>query len=587
MKRIAAAWVLLSCMAGWTVQAEPPAEIDYQGKVLVNDLPFTGDGRFKFAIANEDGSLNHWASDGTAVGEPSGILTNSVFNGVFSTVLGAPPMSPINPAIFGLATDLYLRVWFSQTDTGFTEMLPAQKVVSVPYALNAGLVGGLSATEIENNSVAAATNAITLDGDVTGPPHANTLGAGVVYDSHVNASANIDGTKIAQGTTGARGTLRLAIGSTGTTAIATGHPALNNFGVVNTLIAAAPNSALIVTGIAPVYVSNQAPNIVQIGIGSLPSSSLALMPNVIWVATNGTLAGPGTIDRPYDSPQNGYNAAAMLFMNQPAVVAIAAGTYYGSLTMTSSNVHILGFNRPYLDSLTVTVPADTSLSCKQRVEDVILGSCTVAASGGGVKFHNLQVLNCLYIYGSDVEVQNCYIRSIQDGQPALIVGSGSAIARRIGIYHSAIEQTRIQGATALLVNDLVYDFEVLWSEIINPNGWAISDQASMQLQPVHLYAHNYIKGPYPTSTSRAVQDGTASATIGFFNNTVVGNVGTAGGNPASHSQYFANNIVFGIINYPGSGVLGWVQLGAGTGADAANNTEHELVYPVLANEYRD
>ena len=32
---------------------------------------------------------------------------------------------------------------------------------------------------------------------------------------------------------------------------------------------------------------------------------------------------------------------------------------------------------------------------------------------------------------------------------------------------------------------------------------------------------------------------------------------------------------------------GWTQAGSGTGADAANNTEHETDYPVLPNAYRD
>ena len=60
-----------------TAFAVPPAELDYQGKVLVNDLPFSGQGYFKFAIANEDGSANLWANDGTSVGEPSGFLAVS------------------------------------------------------------------------------------------------------------------------------------------------------------------------------------------------------------------------------------------------------------------------------------------------------------------------------------------------------------------------------------------------------------------------------------------------------------------------------------------------------------------------------
>lgn len=568
------------------VQAVPPAELDYQGKVLVSDLPFTGSGCFKFAIADEDDALNYWANDGTAVGEPTGVITNAVVNGVFSTVLGAAPMSPMDPAIFSVDTDLYLRVWFSPTNTGFVEMRPAQKVVSAPYALNAGLVGGLTATEIENNSVAAATNAITLAGDVTGLPQNNTLGGGVVYDANVNAAANIDGTKVAQGTTSARGTLQLATGSTGAQAIATGHPVLNSYGRVNTLAATAPNSTLLLFGNSPVYVSNQAPNLVQIGLSSLPATSLALLSNVIWVATNGTSVGPGTIDKPYDSPQNGYNAAASKFVGQPATLAIAAGTY-GSLTMSADNVHVIGFNRPVLDTLFVQATAHYTLYGKQRVENLVtVGPVIVLGTGGEVKLHNLNIWGGLIVNGSDVEVQHCHIKSSQMGVAAAAVGSGEEISN-IGFYHSCIEQTMVVGAAALDVNQNVFNFEVLWCELVNPTAACIYDRQVSQIQPVHLYAQNYINGPPPSAGIWTVYDAATSTTIGFFNNTVMGHVGLASGNPPSHLQFFANNIVYGIINYPGSGNFGWTQAGAGTGADAANNTEHETTYPALPNTYRD
>ena len=332
----------------------PPAELDYQGKILVEDLPYTGAGYFKFAIANADSSQNFWANDGTSVGEPSGYLTNQVFNGVFSTLLGQAPMSPIDTTIFGVDTNLYLRVWFSTTASGFSEMLPAQPLASVPYALNAEQVGGLTASQIHDQSVATATNAITLAGDVTGLPQNNSLSLSVVFDGNVSPSANIDGTKIAQGSTAARGTLRLAIGSTGTAAIATGHPALNNYGVVNTLTAAAPNSALSVVGVGAVYVSNQAPNTVQIGLGALTLPPLPNIDNVIWVATNGTAAGPGTIEKPYDTPQNGYNAAVARYGLNPSVVLIAGGAYFSTLNMNAGTVHVIGLARPQLSGLSVS-----------------------------------------------------------------------------------------------------------------------------------------------------------------------------------------------------------------------------------------
>lgn len=576
-----------------TAFAVPPAELDYQGKVLVNDLPFSGQGYFKFAIANEDGSANLWANDGTSVGEPSGFLTNEVFNGVFSTVLGAPPMSPLLDTIFGLETNLYLRVWFSSTPSGFAEMLPHQKVVSAPYALNAGLVGGLTATEVRDNSVAAATNAITLAGDVNGPPHANSLGTSVVFDQQVSSTADIEGSKIQAGSLTNRGTLQIAAGSTGTDAIATGHPQLNAYGFVNLMAAPGPNSALTVSGVGAIYVSNVSPSTLQIGLnpGGLPA--LPSLDCVMWVATNGTLSGPGTIDQPYNNIQMAYLAAAAKYPNQPSAVLVAAGSYSGGLIMNAGSVHVIGMGRAELaQAVSVTVPRNPALLGKQRIENMVLkGPVTLAAGAEGIKLYNTKMMNGLTINCSSVEVQNCYMRSPEDTGWALKVGSGGAI-RHIGIYHSAADQIAFPYATVQVAENVSH-FEVLWCELASQVGsTVIEDLESAAISPVHLYAHNWIRGPTPATFVQAVVDYATPGfpTIGFYNNTVFGHVGSANaGNPATpHLQYYANNHVHGLINHPGgSWTIGWTQAGAGNGADAANNTEHQVNYPALPSVYRD
>lgn len=577
----------------FTVGAAPPAEIDYQGKVLVNDLPFTGTGYFKFAIENEDGSANFWANDGTAVGEPSGFVTNAVVNGVFSTVLGAAPMAALSPTAFGLDTSLYLRVWFSTTGSGFSEMLPAQKVVSAPYALNAGLVGGLTVTEVQDNSVAAATNAITLAGDVTGPPHNNSLGTSVVFDQNVSAGADIEGSKIQAGSLTNRGTLQIATGSTGTEAIATGHPHLNAFGFVNLMAAPGPNSALTVNGVGPVYVSNASPTTLQIGLDPSGLPSLPPLDCVVWVATNGTLSGPGTIERPYNNIQNAYSAAATKYPNQPSAVLVAAGSYSGGLIMNAGSVHVIGMGRAELSqSVSVTVPRNPALTGKQRIENMVFkGPVTLAAGSGGIKLYNTKMMSGLTINCSSVEVQNCYMRSPEDAGWAVKVGTGAAISH-IGIYHSAADQVAFPYST-MQVSANVNHFEVLWCELANRFvSSVIEDLESGAIVPVHLYAHNWIRGADPSTFVQAVTDSATPGfpTIGFYNNTVFGHVGTAdAGNPATpHSQFYANNHVHGLINHPGGAwTIGWTQAGAGNGADGANNTEHQANYPQLPSVYRD
>lgn len=590
MKRFA--WVVLGLM-GMVVLAPavPPAELDYQGKVLVNDVPFTGPGYFKFAIANEDGSANQWANDGTAVGEPSGFLTNEVFNGVFSTVLGTPPMSPLNPGIFSLDTGLYLRVWFSTTTSGFSEMLPAQKVVSAPYALNAGLVGGLTATEIQDSSVVAATNAITLDGAVTGPPHNNSLGTSVVFDQNVSAGADIEGAKIQAGSLTNRGTLQIASGSTGTEAVATGHPYLNSYGAVNTLAAGAPNSTLSVVGVSPVYVSNQAPNVLQIGLTALPALSLSALDNVIWVATNGTPVGPGTVDKPYDTPSAGYIAAVARYGSQPAAVLVAAGSYAGGLAMMAGNVHLIGIGRPELaGAVNISALPPPGMTGGQRVENMVFKApVVVAASGGGVKFYNSKFAYGLTLVGSSVEVQNCSVRMPNPNSAALVIGGVEGVTRHIGIYHSGVYVTQPL-FPALQVNGTVNELEVLWCELANDGGGpAVHELATDSFAGLHLYAHNWIRGPAPDSVGWAFKDqpGLSGPTIGFYNNTVYGNVGQATPQLANY-QYYGNNMVHGRINHSLGLSVGWNQAGSGSGADPANNTEHQTSLPLFAPyEYRD
>jgi hypothetical protein len=85
-------------------------------------------------------------------------------------------------------------------------------------------------------------------------------------------------------------------------------------------------------------------------------------------------------------------------------------------------------------------------------------------------------------------------------------------------------------------------------------------------------------------TTPAVHDpfaGGAGPTITFTHNLVMGHVGLSG-----HSQFYANNTVYGQINYAG-GTSGWTQAGVGTGIDAAGNVEHETSYPMLPSPWLD
>ena len=110
-------------------------EFNYEGRVLVDGLAFTGSGYFKFAVVIEDGALTLWSNDGTSTtgDEPTGSVLINVDSGVFNVIVGDASqtnMDSISPAVFNIETDYYLRVWFSDTgeEGTFEHLAPDRKI---------------------------------------------------------------------------------------------------------------------------------------------------------------------------------------------------------------------------------------------------------------------------------------------------------------------------------------------------------------------------------------------------------------------------------------------------------------------------
>ncbi len=148
-KRIA---MFVIMIAGLGASAQPPGLIDYQGRIAIAQESYDGVGYFKLAISDA-GNTNVWTHDGTGIdadAEPTGHITNAVNAGVFSLMLGDTTLG-----MTALTTDLfetdtrYLRVWFATNATEtFSEMLPAQRLTAVPYALSSGVVAGIQPNSI-------------------------------------------------------------------------------------------------------------------------------------------------------------------------------------------------------------------------------------------------------------------------------------------------------------------------------------------------------------------------------------------------------------------------------------------------------
>lgn len=103
--------VVLATLAIGQVRAEPPSHFSYQGMVLNDGVPFDGDARFRFALVDTSENVYVWSNDGTR-GMPEETVLLKVNNGIFSVLLGAPPMARINPAdLENFDRHQALRVW--------------------------------------------------------------------------------------------------------------------------------------------------------------------------------------------------------------------------------------------------------------------------------------------------------------------------------------------------------------------------------------------------------------------------------------------------------------------------------------------
>jgi hypothetical protein len=195
-------WVLASglglFLAG-ALRAEAPKVVEFTGFVQANGVPFEGEGHFKLAIVDE-AENTRWSHDGTSVGgaEPSNwIITNLVVRGRYSLGLGdtnLPGMTePLNPVVFGIETNLFLRVWFDDGVHGFQRLVPDRRIVSVPYAIHASTVSSnaIGSAQIAPGSIQGLH---ILDGTVTSAD----LAAGAVTSAGI-ADGTVSSADIADG----------------------------------------------------------------------------------------------------------------------------------------------------------------------------------------------------------------------------------------------------------------------------------------------------------------------------------------------------------------------------------------------------
>lgn len=143
-----------------------PTTVSYQGELLKDGVPFNGTAQFKFALVAPGGTPTLWSNDNTSVNgsEPTTAVSVSVSDGVFSVLLGAAPMTPLDAAALNTVNDASLRAWVN-TGSG-SEQLTDQPVSSSPFSLHAEGADGAPGDFLAPNGLIASGDGIAT----VGPP---------------------------------------------------------------------------------------------------------------------------------------------------------------------------------------------------------------------------------------------------------------------------------------------------------------------------------------------------------------------------------------------------------------------------------
>lgn len=164
-------------------RADTPEALSFQGRVLVDGVPFTGTGAFRFALVegNATSPVLHLDPPG---GPSLGTVSLPVSKGLYSVRLGIDTI-PVPSDLLQQSTDLRLRVWFNDGSHGLQQLSPDQPLLAVPYARRAAtaamadtagvISGNVPAEQIEGtlsdsqlpNTVARLDSAPTFTGTVT------------------------------------------------------------------------------------------------------------------------------------------------------------------------------------------------------------------------------------------------------------------------------------------------------------------------------------------------------------------------------------------------------------------------------------
>lgn len=287
--------LLLGLLATLSASAQVPQIINYQGRITVGGTNYDATGLFKFALVNTAGSVNYWANDDTASGQPATGVSLAVSKGLYSVLLGDTTVSGMTTAIASTVfanSDVRLRVWFSD-GSGYQQLTPDQRIAAVGYALVAATVadGAITSAKL----AAAAVTPAKLD------PTGATSGQVLTYN----------GTSVAWATPSAGSTYTAGSGLSlagNTLSITSGgvtstHLAAGSVGASQLASGAVGSTQLATSAVGATQLASGAVTAAKLGASSVGSAALDLtgLTTVLWKAggNSGTTAGThflGTTD---------------------------------------------------------------------------------------------------------------------------------------------------------------------------------------------------------------------------------------------------------------------------------------------------
>jgi hypothetical protein len=115
-------WCLLGlCVAVWSVEADVPGQIHYQGRLISAGKGVSGDANLTFRLYDDLSAGNLLHEDAQTLG---------VVDGFYSAYIGAS--TPVPPEVFRDHDSVFLEI-----EVDGQIMLPRERIVAVGYALNA------------------------------------------------------------------------------------------------------------------------------------------------------------------------------------------------------------------------------------------------------------------------------------------------------------------------------------------------------------------------------------------------------------------------------------------------------------------